>query len=139
MKTVATVPPACASSSAHDSFASGSPMPVSTSVQPSSPGSKYACTCPGLVGSGSVTRRIPSPSSSIASTLGGGSALPEEHCDAHPDHEDEEAEEPDHRDAFDDARHGREQAEPAGDRGGAQAQPAEPTRYRTRRQDRHRE
>ena len=40
--------------------------PVSTSVQPSSPGSRYAWTCPGRVGSGSVTRRIPSPSSSIA-------------------------------------------------------------------------
>ena len=33
---------------------------MSTSVQPSSPGRRYACTCPGRVGSGSVTLRIPS-------------------------------------------------------------------------------
>ena len=46
--------------------ASGSPIPVSTIVQPSSPGRRYVCTCPGRVGSGSVTRRIPSPSSSMA-------------------------------------------------------------------------
>ena len=47
-------------------FASGRPTPVSTSVQPSSPGRRYACTCPGRVGSGSVTRRIPPSSTSIA-------------------------------------------------------------------------
>src|SRR5919106_607608 len=54
------------SSPAQVSFASGSPTPVSTRVQPSSPGSKYACTCPGRVGSGKVTRRIPPSSWSMA-------------------------------------------------------------------------
>ena len=58
--------PRCSSSARQVSFASGSPTPVSTTIQPSSPGSRYACTCPGRVGSGSVTRRIPPASSSIA-------------------------------------------------------------------------
>src|SRR5215203_7176813 len=40
-------------------------MPVSTSVQPSSPGSRYEWTWPGRVGSGVVILRIP-PGSSIA-------------------------------------------------------------------------
>ena len=45
------------------SCASGRPIPVSTNVQPSSPGSRYEWTCPGRVGRGVVIRRIPDGSS----------------------------------------------------------------------------
>src|SRR5579864_3553300 len=56
-----TCPSTCARTSSHDG--SGSPRPVSTSVQPSSPRSRKQWTCRGPLGSGRVTRRMPGSTS----------------------------------------------------------------------------
>ena len=65
-----TGPSSCSSSSLQRSTASGSPSPVSTSVQPSTPRSRYEWTCPGRVGNGVVTRRMPLASSSTPGLYG---------------------------------------------------------------------